>query len=71
MLESIMKGIIKRNLASYLEDRLKELDPGKIYMLVVPNDVPEEDIHKLSAVVKNDVKLYIVQADNVRLMEFS
>lgn len=50
-----------------------ELRPGKSYILVIPTDIPPDDVQQMLDSLGSgsvDARLYVVQADKVNLVEF-
>lgn len=62
--------IFDRLFKRYIDQHLIQLDPECVYLLIVPNSVPQEDVILLAKQLPRG-QFYIIQSDDVTLLELS
>lgn len=65
-----LENAVRRILLEHLSDILIELKPESTYLLVLPSDIPEKDIADAFKRFPDKPRIFFLQAENVKLLEF-
>jgi hypothetical protein len=68
-LDKHLRKIMREELADVLRQAIIELDPNKHYILVVPTDIPDDQLRAAFAGFAGKQNLAVLSAENVRLIE--
>jgi len=69
LLRPIIQEMVKREIVARLPETLLRIEPDKYYILVLPDSLSKEEVAEAVQPL-HFANLLVIQADNVRMLEF-